>query len=58
MDVFDRTTFIADAKKFVDDTKTADMEIADQPTKQKMEKNSKMRLSMTKNRRGHVLRIV
>ena len=58
MDVFDRTTFIADAKKFVDDTETAGMEIADQSTKQKMEKKSKMRSSMTKNRRGNVLRTV
>ena len=38
MDVFDRTTFIADAKKFADDTVTAGMEIGDQFTKQKMEK--------------------
>ena len=58
MDIFDRTIFIADAKKFVDDTETAGMEIADQPTKQKMKTKSKMRSSMTKNKRGHVLRTV
>ena len=43
MDLTDRTTFIADAKKFVDDMEAQGMEIVDQPTKQKMGKKSKMR---------------
>ena len=38
MDLIDRTTFIADTKKFVEDEEAAKMEIAGQPTKQKMEK--------------------
>ena len=38
MNLFDRTIFIADAKKFVKDKEAAEMEIVDQPTKQKMEK--------------------
>ena len=33
MDLIDRTTFIGDEIKFVDDTKAAGMEIVDQPTK-------------------------
>ena len=39
MDLIDRTTFIGDEKKFVDDTEAAGMEIVDQPTKQKMKQN-------------------
>ena len=38
MNLFDRTIFIADAKKFVEDKEAAEMEIVDQPTKQKMGK--------------------
>ena len=43
MDLTDRTTFIADKKKFVDDMEAQGMEIVDQPTKQKMGKKDKMR---------------
>ena len=38
MNLFDRNIFISDAKKFVEDKEAAEMEIVDQPTKQKMEK--------------------
>ena len=38
MDLTDRTTFTVDVKKFVEDKKAAEMEIVDQPTKQKLEK--------------------
>ena len=38
IDLTDRTTFIADTKKFVDDMEAQSMEIVDQPTKQKMGK--------------------
>ena len=58
MDLIDRTTFIADTKKFVEDKEAAEMEIVDQPTKQKMEKRSKIRLPITKNIPEYVLRIV
>ena len=37
-DLINRTTFIADKKKFVEDKIVAEMEIVDQPTKQKMKK--------------------
>ena len=39
MDLIDRTTFIADAKKFVEDTEAAKK---DQPTKQKLEKSEQV----------------
>ena len=38
MDIIDRTTFIADAKKFVQDTKVEQMETVDSAVKRKMEK--------------------
>ena len=38
MDLIDRTNFIADKKKFIEDTEVAKMEIADLTIKQKMEK--------------------
>ena len=38
MNLFNRNIFISDAKKFVEDKEAAEMEIVDQPTKQKMEK--------------------
>ena len=58
MDLIDRTTFIADAKKFVDDTEAAGMEIADQPTKQNMEKKEQNKIAYDEKQEGHVLRIV
>ena len=42
MVLIDRTPFIADAKKFVEDTEAAKMEIVDQPTKQKLEKREQV----------------
>ena len=38
MNLFNRNIFISDAKKFVEDKEAAEMEIVDQPTKQKMGK--------------------
>ena len=38
MDLIDRTNFIADKKKFIEDTEVAKMEIADLTIKQEMEK--------------------
>ena len=35
MDLIDRTAFIADEKKFVEDKKVVEMKIIDQPTNQK-----------------------
>ena len=50
MELIDRTTFIADAKKFDEDTEAAKMEIIDPATTQKMEKKNKLWSTMTKNR--------
>ena len=38
MDLIDRTNFIADTKKFIEDTEAAKMEIADLTVMQEMEK--------------------
>lgn len=38
MDLINRNTFIADAKKFVEDMQASQIEIVDTPTKQKLEK--------------------
>ena len=45
MDLIDRTTFIADTKKFVEDKEAAEMEIVDQPTKQKMGKKEQNKIA-------------
>ena len=58
MDLIDRTTFIADTKKFVEDTEAAIMEIVVQPSKKKLKKGSKFRLIMTKSRRKRMPRII
>ena len=58
MDLIDRTTFIADTKKFVEDTEAAKMELVVQSSNKKLKKGSKFRLIMTKSRRKRVPRII
>ena len=55
MDLIARTTFIADAKKFVEDKEVAEMEIVDQSIKEKMGKKEKIRWSLTTKTRGSTI---
>ena len=52
MDLIDGTSFITDAKKFVEDTQASQMEIFDNSTKQKMEKKEQMLIEDDEKRRG------
>ena len=52
MDLIDRTTFIADTKKFVEDTEVTKMENVDQPTKQKKEKSEQVLIDNDKKQEG------
>ena len=45
MDICDRTTFVADAKRFVQDTKVAEMETVDSAVKRKMVKQKQDSIS-------------
>ena len=55
VDLIARTTFIADAKKFVEDKEVAKMEIVDQSIKEKMGKKEKMRWPITTKTRGSTI---
>ena len=52
MDLINRTFFIADAKKFVADTQSSQMQIFDNSTKQKMEKKEQMSINGDEKREG------
>ena len=52
MDLVNRTTFIADTKKFVEDTEVTKMENVDQPTKQKKEKSEQVSIDNDKKQEG------
>ena len=51
-DLINRTTFTADKKKFVEDKVVAEMEIVDQPTKQKMDKKELNEIANNEKQEG------
>ena len=51
-DLINRTTFIADKKKFLEDKVVAEMEIVDQPTKQKMDKKELNEIANNEKQEG------
>ena len=52
MDLTDRTTFIADRQKFLEDTEATKMDIAIQPTKQKLTKREQVSIDDEKKQEG------
>ena len=56
MDLIDRTCFIADTKRFVEDT-DAKMEIVEPAVKQEIEKKSRNQLMRTKKMKIQEMRI-
>ena len=58
MDLIDRTNFIADTKKFIEDTEAAKMEIADLTVMQEMEKKEQDSIDSDKNKRRQEMKIV